>query len=58
MQKNWNKIESIYGTHDSHLIHFIEVNKNNSIHLIHILFPSFRIYQDYLLVKNELKKFE
>ncbi len=28
MQKNWNKIEKIYGQHDSHLIHFIEVNKN------------------------------
>jgi len=25
MKKNWKKIESIYGEHDSHLIHFIEV---------------------------------
>ncbi|CAF1131754.1 unnamed protein product [Adineta steineri] len=24
MQNNWNKIESIYGRHDSHLVHFIE----------------------------------
>ena len=40
MQKNWKKIEMIYGVHDSHLIHFIEVNKNNSIHLIHTLFFS------------------
>lgn len=24
MQKNWDKIEKIYGKHDSHLIHFIE----------------------------------
>jgi hypothetical protein len=26
MQKHWKKIETIYGEHDSHLIHFIEVN--------------------------------
>jgi hypothetical protein len=57
MQKNWKKIEAIYGVHDSHLIHFIEVNNNNSIHLIHTLLFS-RVYLDYLLVKNEVKKFE
>jgi hypothetical protein len=25
LQKNWKKIENIYGGHDSHLIYFIEV---------------------------------
>ena len=25
MQENWNKIEDIYGEHDVHLIHFVEV---------------------------------
>lgn len=25
MQENWNKIQHIYGPHDTHLIHFIEV---------------------------------
>jgi hypothetical protein len=34
MQKNWKKIESIYGQHDSHLIHFIEVKTKNSINAI------------------------
>ncbi len=26
MQDNWDKIERIYGKHDTHLIYFIEVN--------------------------------
>ncbi len=27
MQDNWDKIEDIYGECDSHLIHFVEVQK-------------------------------
>jgi hypothetical protein len=27
MQENWDKIEDIYGEHDMHLIHFVEVGK-------------------------------
>ncbi len=39
MRDNWDKIESIYGKHDTHLIHFIEVNLNkNFIECLLILF--------------------
>ncbi len=57
MQKNWKKIEAIYGGHDAHLIHFIEVNPKE-FDLFNFLSFSFRVYQDYSSVKNEVKKFE